>query len=189
MELAAQAEIPLWSDDVVIRALAASQDIPAFGTLALLHALIEDNTLPDTLRTDVQALAAARVVDLTLTPDELLHLAAADGWQPEAAATVVTRPAYWASYQPALDTFLQLIGNVSAQAPATIPTWLAAACHGLAASIPATDIPTRLADLAARHRSQPVRRHPNPRHANPDRPRRSPPIRPRALKFPGKPAP
>ena len=148
VELAAQAEIPLWSDDVVIRALAASQDIPAFGTLALLHALIEDNTLPDTLRTDVQALSAARVVDLTLTPDELLRLAAADGWQPTAAATVVTRPAYWASYQPALDTFLQLIGNVSSHAPAAIPAWLTAACHGLAASIPAADIPARLADLA-----------------------------------------
>jgi len=148
LELAAQAQAPLWSDDVVIRALAAGNGIPAFGTLALLHVLIEDGTLPDTLRADVQALAAAGVVDLTLAPEELLHLAAADGWQPTAAATVVTRPAYWASYQPAVDTFLQLIGNVSSHAPAAIPAWLTAACHGLAASIPAADIPARLADLA-----------------------------------------
>ena len=74
LELAAQAQLPLWSDDVVIRALATTHGIPAFGTLALLHVLIENRTLPDTLRTDVQVLAAAGVVDLTLTPEELLDL-------------------------------------------------------------------------------------------------------------------
>ncbi len=87
-------------------------------------------------------------MDLTLTPDELLHLAAADGWQPVAPAAAVTRPAYWLCYQPALDTFHQLIVNISAYTPAAIPAWLAAACHGRAASTPAaTGIPDPLAGL------------------------------------------
>jgi len=148
LELAAQAQLPLWSDDVVIRALAATHGIPAFGTLALLHVLVEDGTLPDTLRTDVQALAAAGVVDLILTPEELLHLAADESWRPASAAAALTRAAFWTCYQPALETFLKIIGDVSSHAPATVPAWHAAACHGLATSIPAADVPDRLADLA-----------------------------------------
>ena len=113
-----------------------------------LHVLIEDGTLPDTLRTDVQALAAAGVVDLILTTEELLGLAADERWRPASAAAALTRAAFWTRYQPALETFLEIIGNVSTYVPAVIPAWHAAACHGLATSIPAADVPDRLANLA-----------------------------------------
>jgi hypothetical protein len=96
----------------------------------------------------VQQLAAAGVVDLTLTSEELLQLAARDDWQPASAAAALTRGAFWTCYQPALETFLQVIGNVSAHAPAAVPAWLAAACHGLAASTPADDALNRLTGLA-----------------------------------------
>lgn len=67
IELAARKSLPLWSDDVALRALAASRSIPVFGTMALITVLVEDGLIADTLREDVQALAQAGVVDLALT--------------------------------------------------------------------------------------------------------------------------
>jgi hypothetical protein len=86
-------------------------------------------------------------VDLVLTTEELAQLASSDDWQPASAAAALTRAAFWACYQPALEAFLEIIGKVSAHAPTTIPAWLAAACHGPAASLPAAEAPDRLADL------------------------------------------
>jgi predicted nucleic acid-binding protein len=56
--------LPLWSDDFALRSIAADQGIPAFGTYALLAALIQAGLVPDTMQEDMQALAEARVVVL-----------------------------------------------------------------------------------------------------------------------------
>lgn len=148
LELAAQAPAPLWSDDTVIRAIAAQSGIPAFGTVALLHALIEEGILPDTLREDIQALAAARVVDLMLTTEEMVQLASSDGWRPAAAAVTLTRPAFWICYDPAVEAFLQVIEQVQAHEPSAAPGWLAAGCQGLAGITPTPDVTRRLRELA-----------------------------------------
>lgn len=148
LELAAQAQAPLWSDDTVIRAIAAQAGIPAFGTIALLHALIEEGTLPDTLRHDAQALAAARVVDLVLTPEEITRLASADDWQPAAAAVNLSRPAFWICYNAALTTFLKVIDQVQQHQPDAVHGWLAAGCKGLAEATHRASAAERLRNLA-----------------------------------------
>jgi hypothetical protein len=148
LELAAQTQAPLWSDDTVIRAIAAHSGIPAFGTIALLHALMEEGVLPDTLRDDVQALAAARVVDLLLTPEEIIQLASAENWQPAVAAVSLSRPAFWICYDPALETFLQVIDQIQSHQPNAVLGWLAAGCQGLAGVAPAADAARRLRELA-----------------------------------------
>jgi hypothetical protein len=102
LELAARTQVPPWTDDLVIRALAAGHGISHSGP-ALLHVLIENGTLPGMLRASVQAPAAASVVDVTLTPEELLHLAASNGWQLESAAAALTCAAFWTGCQPALE--------------------------------------------------------------------------------------
>jgi hypothetical protein len=149
LELARQVAAPLWSDDVVIRMLAASEDIPTFGTLALLHVLVENGTLPDTLRADVRTLVRAGIVDLAVTTEELLQLAADEGWLPGSSVTILTRAAFWMFFHTAREIFLKLIGDVAEHAPETIPAWFAAACCGAAAGMPAAGVPSRLMDLAS----------------------------------------
>jgi tetratricopeptide (TPR) repeat protein len=62
--LAAQRRLPLWSDDVAVRSVAASRGVSAFGTYALLAALTEAGLIPDTKAEDTLALAKAHVVCL-----------------------------------------------------------------------------------------------------------------------------
>jgi tetratricopeptide (TPR) repeat protein len=136
LALAAKTDLPLWCDDVVIRVLAEQHGIPTFGTAALLHALIEAQRLPDTLRQDILGLARGYVVDMMLTPEELLSLAAEARYQPGPATAVVSRAVFWAEPRTAQEVFLELIGTINDHAPKTITAWLIAACTGLAARRP-----------------------------------------------------
>jgi hypothetical protein len=60
--LAMEQQLPLWSDDIAVRSVAASQDVPAFGTYALLTALTESRLIADTRREDMATLAQAHVI-------------------------------------------------------------------------------------------------------------------------------
>lgn len=154
LALAAETGMPLWSDDVVLRALAREHRILAFGTLALLDALTETGRLPDTLRDDVLHLARSYTVDLMLTPEELLSLAAETGYQPGPATAVLGRPVFWAEPAAAHDVLLQLITHVHAHAPQTVITWFRAACTGLVARQPdgmIAEHPKSLAEAVSMH--------------------------------------
>jgi hypothetical protein len=154
LALAAETGVPLWSDDVVLRALAREHEIPAFGTLALLDALIETGRLPDTLRDDVLHLARGFTVDLMLTPEELLNLAGETAYQPGPATAVLARPVFWAEPAVAQDVVLDLITRVQAEAPQTLITWFRAALDGLAARRPggtAADYARSLAEALSDH--------------------------------------
>lgn len=145
LALAQDADTPLWCDDVVLRVIANQHGIPAFGTVALLEVLIETGRLPDTLRDDILELARGYVTDLTLTPEELLSLAAETGYQAGAATTILTRPVFWADPSAAQEVALDLIAAAHARAPQVTPIWFRAACHGLAARQPevaASSIPS-----------------------------------------------
>lgn len=148
LALAAHVGVPLWSDDVVLRALAHEQGIPAFGTLALLHVLVEAERLPDTLREDVLEMAREYVVDFMLTQDELLSLAAEGEYKPGPAAALLGRPVFWADPASAQDVFLELISAVQLHAADTIETWFRAACTGLATRNPDGSMSVQLTSLA-----------------------------------------
>jgi hypothetical protein len=62
--IAAAHRVPLWSDDVAVRSVAASQEVPAFGTYALLAALTEAGLIVDTRAEDTVTLAQAHVIHL-----------------------------------------------------------------------------------------------------------------------------
>jgi hypothetical protein len=131
LETAAQTSKTLWSDDVVVRELATAQGIPAFSTLALMHVLIENELIADTLRTDVQTLVRAHVVDLTLTADELLTIARDENWSLGAAATYVQRGGFWSPYDSALTDCLPIFENVHAHEPDLLVAWLVSVCMGI----------------------------------------------------------
>jgi hypothetical protein len=63
ISLAKAEEMPLWSDDIALRGMAAGQGVPAFGTYALLVALTETGLIPDTMEEDRQILAKAHIVE------------------------------------------------------------------------------------------------------------------------------
>jgi tetratricopeptide (TPR) repeat protein len=62
--LATARRLPLWSDDIAVRSVAASQGVPAFGTYALLTALTEAGLIADTKAEDALTLAQAHIVHL-----------------------------------------------------------------------------------------------------------------------------
>jgi len=64
VDLAAKQKLPLWSDDVAIRSIAAGKGIATFGTWAMLTALIEADLIPDTRTADALALASEGVIKL-----------------------------------------------------------------------------------------------------------------------------
>lgn len=64
ISLAKERCLPLWSDDVALRSIAADQDVPAFGTYTLLAALTEAGLIADSTEEDTQALADARIIEL-----------------------------------------------------------------------------------------------------------------------------
>ncbi len=70
VDLAAQRRLPLWSDDIAVRSIAASRGIAAFGTWALLNALIETGLIADTTREDALALASEGVINLPTIGEE-----------------------------------------------------------------------------------------------------------------------
>lgn len=131
LEVAAQTRRPLWSDDVAIREFAAEPDVAAFSTLALIQALIEDDSIPDTLRTDVKTFARFYIVDLTLTSDELLEIAHDENWQLGAAATQIRRAAFWKHYESALTDCLPVFESVHQYRPDLLAAWHTAVCVGI----------------------------------------------------------
>lgn len=179
LETAAQTGKALWSDDVVVRELAVERGIPSFSTLALLHVLIEEELVEDTLRADVQTLARAHVVDLTLTAEELLGLARDENWSVGAAATYVQRGGFWSDYDSALTDCLPILENVHAHESDLLVAWLANVCMGVAEHVAnsaledalgmvtdtiadhlAVDTPTRdVLHDAARGAAETIRRH------------------------------
>lgn len=148
LELARQRDLPLWSDDIAIRSIAATQGIPSFGTVALITALVEAELIPDTLRDDVCLLAQAGVVDLVLTDEELFDLAAREQWAPGAAAVHVSRAATWASYSSAVDALLPIIEEVVRHAPDGLLVWFQAACVGAGSGLPADQALAQMRKLA-----------------------------------------
>lgn len=135
LALAHRDHLALWCDDAVVRILAHEAGVPAFGTVALLHVLVEHNTIPDVLRESVHTLAAEFVVDFELTTEELQSLAEEGQWKVGPAATALSRPNFWATNSNAQNDFLGLIAEVHAHAPEEVVPWFTAACTGLAAAV------------------------------------------------------
>jgi tetratricopeptide (TPR) repeat protein len=61
VNLAAERKLPLWSDDIAIRSIAGGKGVAAFGTWAMLTALIEAGLIPDTRATDALTLTSEGV--------------------------------------------------------------------------------------------------------------------------------
>ncbi|MGW0215624.1 DUF4365 domain-containing protein [Micromonospora chokoriensis] len=92
--VAKQNGIPLYSDDAVLRAWARSQGVPAFGTLALVEALLDAGTVIP-VESVVTKLFRGNVVDLPSPWPLVVQAIESDGPMSPPAGVNLARPALW----------------------------------------------------------------------------------------------
>jgi nucleoside phosphorylase len=136
--LAKALSVPLWADDIALRALAAKEAVPAFGTLDLLSAAAGTGQIEIPSAEQLHAaLVAARAVDLPL-PSPWSHCAQKDGWDPTSyTALSISRPAAWADQAASFGQYRDLIRCLIARDSEgdltdLVVAWAAAAASGIA---------------------------------------------------------
>ncbi|MFB7810887.1 tetratricopeptide repeat protein [Streptomyces virginiae] len=121
-----------WCDDRVLRAVARSEGVAAFGTLALLDARIKAGltTHKEALLTKAELLRN-HYVDIPFSADIYHAAALADGWQASGVAVALSRPSAWADAKEtaafALDAASRAVGSLPHEAAG----WISAAYGGL----------------------------------------------------------
>lgn len=131
IEMAKERNLPLLSDDFVLRAAARSEGVAAFSTLNLITVLVDDGELEEKdLKAVLTDLRRNYAADLPLDQEEILRLAAEDGWQPGPAALVLTRPTLWQEPVSALSFYNKCISGVLAHEQSLLPGWCGAAIMG-----------------------------------------------------------
>nr|WP_280329822.1 hypothetical protein [Nocardia wallacei] len=160
LELAQQEKIAIWTDDLGMRRLARSLNFGAFGTPALIDAIRTDqltkSTNPETDNAAVTWAAALNmelardyIVDLPLTHEELLLLAAEDDWKARTAAATLARPAWWTTnHADCIFAVSAIYAHVRIHAPQDLGSWQYAAMYGVARAIRPETAPAVLARLA-----------------------------------------
>jgi hypothetical protein len=155
LQLAKKLSVSLWADDIALRALAATENVPAFGTPDLLTAAADTGQIQvPPARQLTAALVAARVVDLPL-PAPWPLCAQKDGWDPTGyTALSISRPAAWADQAASFEQYRNLIRALITQDPGTDPVgrvarWAAAAASGVAWATPPGGRPQAVGALLA----------------------------------------
>lgn len=126
--------LPVWADDVVMRRLARSMGVPAFGSLDLIRAFEDEAGV----RAAVASLLENRVVDLPID-EPWSGLANRGGWKTDSPiAIAISRPGAWRNLPEAFTEFQSLIrlrpNDMDAQRTAV---WAHLAATGLAmATVP-----------------------------------------------------
>jgi hypothetical protein len=124
---------PLLADDVVLRVLARSAGVPAFGILAVLNALTADGALTSSELSDaLDELRRQYCVDLPFDVPALTRIAAREGWVPGPAAYPFTRPATWLAAERAYRAWQHMCRQAAAAEPQHVSGWLYAAVQGAA---------------------------------------------------------
>ncbi len=150
LELALQREVPLYSDDVALRALARSLGVRAFNTIALLRALSRTGALTSADVEGLQVeLALGFVVDLPLPDSALTMIADREAWRPGPASFITARPYFWRNPAEALNRLIKLYQRAKEASPGTAPAWVYAGSSGLARVITAEKAADAVGELLA----------------------------------------
>lgn len=150
LALAVAQQMPLYSDDIALRTMARASGIPAFGTLALLDALIQAErwqpTTPDPIP---RTLFDHHIVDLPQAVQLVLATADQQGPLTTPILLNLARPAIWQQHvNQAIDLVNHLVSQVpdgDAHGLASIVT--ACTAGWAAAFIPADDVIARVAAI------------------------------------------
>lgn len=143
LTLAGSMQAAAWMDDLALTYAAESTGVPAFGTLDLLHVLVERCSVTQAEAEDaLVALMGCGAVDLPVL-DRLKDLARAQEWEPTGyPALLLTRPRSWSDPASGFDRYRDLVEALPRdRRPDVVPGWAEAAATGLAwASSPGTRV-------------------------------------------------
>lgn len=151
LDLAKARGLPLWCDDVGVRTLAMNDNVSAFGTAALLEALVESSAIDSgKAQGFLRQLREAYAVDLPLDAEWLRMSAGSDEWRPGPSAFYFARPAAWVDFETAYWLWSELAQAAGNAEPIRVAGWVHASAIGLAAAVDAGHAPQVLAGIAAK---------------------------------------
>ncbi|MDF1597100.1 MAG: hypothetical protein P1T08_13555 [Acidimicrobiia bacterium] len=151
LDMAKALGLPLWCDDLGVRTLAASDNVPAFGTAALIAALVERSAIePGAAQGALRSLREAYAVDLPLDADWVRLSAASDEWRPGPSAFYFARSAAWVDFESAYRLWSELAQSSAEAESIRVAGWVHAAALGLASAVDAARAPHVLAAIAAK---------------------------------------
>jgi tetratricopeptide (TPR) repeat protein len=131
-DYAVTAGLPFWCDDRVLREMATSDGIQAFGTVDLLRALEARGDLDTTLLKASESILVHNYhVDLGFDHVVLRLAAQMGGWAPSGAAAALTRPSAWADPDATMGFALEAFDATSVKAPEHLRGWVSCAAIGL----------------------------------------------------------
>lgn len=140
LQLAHETGRPLWTDDRVLRQLAASIGVKSFGTMALLHHLNDAGGDFDSA-TVIKAFTRANLVNLPMTVLLWKEIVVEDDYAPLAAARICARPTFWLWIDDVVDDFREVVGESERRHPGSRRAWRRAAMRGIA-QLPYTQDPS-----------------------------------------------
>ncbi|MEY9855074.1 nucleoside phosphorylase/tetratricopeptide (TPR) repeat protein/DNA-binding transcriptional ArsR family regulator [Catenulispora sp. GAS73] len=132
IRLARERGLSLVADDAALRAAARSEGIPAFGSLQLLTALVEDGALPvGTVQQAHRRLMGVWAAELPVL-SRLREIAGEEQWNPAGyAAFLLARPATWLPIADGWRTYTTLIKALPEHGRQEVAGWCTAAITGL----------------------------------------------------------
>jgi hypothetical protein len=151
LDVAKSRGLPLWCDDVGVRTLAMNDNVPTFGTAALLAALVESSAIDGgKAQGFLRQLREAYAVDLPLDAEWLRLSAGSDEWRPGPSAFYFARPAAWVDLETAYWLWSEIAQAAADSEPIRVAGWVHASATGLAAAVDAGRAPQVLASIAAK---------------------------------------
>lgn len=143
-------QLPLVSDDAVLRHFARSEGVAAFGSAAFLEVLEEQGRLPSGSRqTAFDFWRTERCVDLP-RGDEFIALIRREGFKATSSALVVSRPAFWHDARVAFADYQTICSGAAVEARDQLSLWLFAATTGACTGRDPASVPKIAAELLVR---------------------------------------
>jgi Flp pilus assembly protein TadD len=136
LQLAKSKGLTLYCDDAWLRRLAASIQVPAFGTVDLLDVLSATGKITTAQRASaLRILRMRRAVSIPISRSDLIDLASSEGWSSGIAALQISQGMYWTTVE-ASQTYEGLLMLAARNNPGALPIWLLAGILGATRNAP-----------------------------------------------------
>lgn len=136
LDFAKSQAIPFWCDDRILRSLASGLEVPAFGTFAVLEALLRNGRITNEAKQIAEAqLIHNYYVGGSFAPQVMELAAEMDGWLPLGIAACISETGPTSSPENQIGLALQALGHC-AHNPEAIHGWVAAVAKWLTSVSP-----------------------------------------------------
>ncbi|BCW73609.1 hypothetical protein [Arthrobacter sp. NicSoilB8] len=125
LDYAISSQTPFWSDDRLLRLLAAEYGLPSFGTVDLIRALVRKRRIPLELSQVAEATLLANFhVDLGFNLKVMRLAADLTGWKGAGAAAALARPLTWETPRSVVDFLHEALAKVAHTSPELVQAWV-----------------------------------------------------------------